>query len=194
MAVYSADQYKGIQAINPANDIFLTLYDIQTQINKYRSGEYIMSAAGAQVDIVAMVAGLQGRLTANPATDYAHITNRSEQLDVEIIQATQDLQVMKERVASLRSPYATQSYYESWFPINRPLRNISIVVLIALGIFFYVFTLFSLMHSLGLHIRLNIAWWSPENMVKFGKLVPYAGGLVLIGLLAIIVVAYVRKG
>jgi hypothetical protein len=50
------------------------------------------------------------------------------------------------------------------------------------------------MHSVGLHIRLNIAWWSPENMVKFGKLVPYAGGLVLVGLLALIVVAYVRKG
>lgn len=174
-----------------------SIIDIQRQINNYRTGEYNMSPTGAQNDIVAMVAGLQQRLTTNPinqATNYAHITNRSEQLDVEIIQATQDLQVMKERVASLRSPYATQSYYESWFPINRPLRNISIVVLLALGIFFYVFTLFSLMHSLGLHVRLNISWWSPENMVKFGKLVPYAGGLVLIGLLAIIVVAYVRKG
>jgi hypothetical protein len=173
-----------------------TLIEIQTQINKYRTGEYIMTTA-AQLDIIAMISGLQQRLTATPInenTNYAHITERNENLDIEIIQATQDLQVMKERVASLRSPYATQSYYESWFPINRPLRNISIVVLIALGIFFYVFTLFSLMHSLGLHIRLNISWWSPENMVKFGKLVPYAGGLVLVGLLALIVVAYVRKG
>jgi len=171
-----------------------TLLEIQTQINKYRTGLLITTPDGARADIIAMVSGLQARLTTNQATVGALMASRSKQLDVEIMQATQDLQVMKERVASLRNPYENQSYYESWFPLNRPLRNISIVVLLGLGIFFYVFTLFTLMNSFGLRFRLNISWWSPENIVKFGKLMPIGGAVIIIILIVLIIIGYVRKG
>ena len=198
MAPYTASQYTGTDPINlSGTPVYLTLYDIQIQINKYRTGELLTTASGAETDIIAMVTGLQTRLNNSPitaATTHAITDSRSTELDVEIMEATQDLQVMKDRVASLRNPYVSQSYYESWFPINRPLRNVSIIVLLALGIFFYVFTLFTLMNSFGLHVRLNIAWWSPENMVKLGKLMPYGGGIIILILIVVCVIGYVRKG
>ena len=76
-------------------------------------------------------------------------------MDLEILQAKEDLKVAESRAHSLRD-MNKQSYYESWFPLNRPLRTSSNLIILSLGIFFFVlsfqfFTILTQTIKVGLH-------------------------------------------
>jgi len=47
------------------------------------------------------------------------------------------LQITKERLSYVRAPDQSTSFYQSWFPLDRPLKLISIPILLGFVFFFY---------------------------------------------------------
>ena len=84
-----------------------------------------------------MISGLQAKVNENPATTMAEINVDYTNTEKEIEVAKSDLEAAKTRVDTLRKP-DEQSYYESWFPINRPLKKSSIFIVLIIGIFLYI--------------------------------------------------------
>ena len=113
---------------------------------------------------------------------------------LDIVQAKEDLKVAEDRVKSLRSPESTKSYYDSWFPLNRPLRTTTTVVALAFGIFFISLTIFILFSSFGLQINMNVPWLSnPATTAKLNVLFPRVAVFIFGGALILGAVAWLRK-
>jgi len=100
---------------------------------------------------------LQKLVSSNPATTLQNTNNQLLQLEDDIIKTKEDLRISKDRVNSLRESNK-QSYYESWFPINRPLRSSTNIILLGIGIFFFTLTFFIILHSMGFALNINILW------------------------------------
>lgn len=138
------------------------------------------------------VTALQIRTGVNNATTLDTSNTSLVNTTVEIVQAKKDLQIAKDRLNSLRNTNK-RSYYESWFPINRPLRNSSKLVLLGLGIFFFALTSFAFLNSLGLHIHLNISWLNDENIAKLKILFPYGAVIAIVSLIVLAIVGFLRN-
>jgi len=61
-----------------------------------------------------------------------------------------DVEVAKDRAAMVLRPEITASYYDSWFPIGRPLKQISVPILIGFATFFTTLSLFTLLEIFGI--------------------------------------------
>ena len=146
-----------------------------------------------------MVAQLQRMVGANPATDLQEMIQSDTKMDLEILQAKEDLKVAESRAVSLRE-MNKQSYYESWFPLNRPLRTSSNLIIISLGIFFFVLSFFIILRSAGVIIDINTSWVTPDGvesptLAKLRYLFPFGYGttFLFLAMLAIAIVGYLRK-
>lgn len=138
-----------------------------------------------------MVAALQTRVNANPATTMEEVnidyTNVEKQIEI----AKSDLEGAKTRVETLRKPYE-QSYYESWFPINRPLKRTSVYIVLAIGIFLFIFSFMLFLRTIGIQIDMSLAA-PPRILIILSRLFPWQS-LILIGILLIIAtLALLRK-
>jgi hypothetical protein len=118
------------------------------------------------------ISALTTRAGSNPATTFTASSVELNTLKAEIKQAQEDLQIAEERVASLRNPGKDKSYYESFFPINRPLTQTTIVILLAIGIFFFILSFFIIMKGLGFNLSMTAPWDNPELVAKFIALFP----------------------
>ena len=165
--------------------------DILTLNNAYNTSSTFTSVQRAA--IVSMIENLQRRVNTNPATTLENTNDSMLLIEDEIKKAKEDLQISHDRVKMLRNPDASRSYYESWFPINRPLRNSTNIIAISLGIFFFVFFFLIALHAFGFVFNLNIIWNNPETYVKVAKLFPWFGIALIIGLVTLVIVSYLKK-
>ena len=127
----------------------------------------------------------------NPATIEAFHSTTLANLDNQIIEAEKDLEVAKLRASSLQHPKT--SYYESWFPINRPLRDITKLILLTVGIFFFCLTFFAVLHSFGFIINIDITWFHKENIDKLTKLFPFGSIIVITIFVILTIIGWLRK-
>jgi hypothetical protein len=175
---------------------------IKTMIDYYNSNNSSFSGTegGAYVGYIpTMLAQLQNMVGVNPATDLQEMIQEDTKIDLDILQAKDDLKVAESRVASLRDK-DKQSYYESWFPLNRPLRTSSNLIILSLGIFFLALTLFSIINTLGFSIRIKSSWVAPNGvespiLQKLRNLFPFGYGttFLFLAVITIGVVGYLRK-
>ena len=175
---------------------------IKTMIDYYNSNSnsFTGTQGGAYASYIpTMLAQLQNMVGVNPATDLQEMIQEDTKIDLDILQAKDDLKVAESRVASLRNK-DKQSYYESWFPLNRPLRTSSNLIILSLGIFFFVLTLFSIINTLGFSIRIKSSWVSPNGtesptLTKLKSLFPFGYGttFLLLAVITIGVVGYLRN-
>jgi hypothetical protein len=142
-----------------------------------------------RAEIVDALSSLQSRVSRNPATLMENTDADALSMKAQIAEAKEDLQISKERVSTLRNPDKQVNYYESWFPINRPLRNSSTIAVLLFGIFFYCISLFMLLNTFGFSFSFTIPVISPGLL----KLFPYGAILVIIGLIIMSVIAWLRK-
>ena len=144
-----------------------------------------------RLTIPTLVSVLQRRVNANPATTMAEINVDYTNTEKDIEVAKSDLEAAKTRVETIRKP-DEQSYYESWFPINRPLRRSSIFIVLILGIFLYILSFMIAIRTIGLTVDVNFNP-PPLILLQLSKLFPWQS-LVLIGILIIIAtLALLRK-
>lgn len=101
---------------------------------------------------------LQSKLM-NLGTTADTISAKQEEI-LQLQQRIQDQEKMgeiaKDRVKYTRDSDRPVSYYESWFPLGRPMRPIMIPVLFGISIFFGVFFLLLFMSSMGFIFSLRI--------------------------------------
>ena len=144
-------------------------------------------------EVLDAVTGLQVRVANNPATDLQESSESLLLIQQKIVESQEDLKIAEDRVKTLRNVDKKHSYYESWFPINRPLRSSSIIVSFIFGIFFLSLSFFMFMRYLGVSFTVDISWLTPSNIELYSKILPYGGGLLILGLVILSIVAWVRK-
>jgi len=150
------------------------------------------------VNIRNFITDLQTRVGNNPATDLQGLIEADTSLDVNIMQAKNDMKISEDRVKVLRD-MNKPSYYQSWFPINRPLRNSTNIILISFGVFFYIFTFFVALSSFGVNINANITWLQRNDqsgtIYKLRYLFPFGYGTttIILILISVAIAAYLRK-
>ena len=175
---------------------------IKTMIDYYDSHNNSFSGTDGAIYtsyIPNMVAQLQTMVGVNPATNLQEMIQQDTKMDLEILQAKEDLKVAESRAHSLRD-MNKQSYYESWFPLNRPLRTSSNLIILSLGIFFFVLSFLIILRSSGILIHINNTWISPNGiespfLIKLRYLFPFGYGttFLFLGVISAAIVGYLRK-
>ena len=164
---------------------------IKTRLDELKTKTTFTNAENGEV--LDAVTNLQARVNTNPATTLENTDSSLSIVKQKILEAEEDLKIAEDRVKSLRNVDKKRSYYESWFPINRPLRSSSIVICFIFGIFFFSLSFFMYMRYLGISFTVDIRWLTPGNMEIYGKLLPYGGGFIILALIILTVIAWVRK-
>ena len=137
------------------------------------------------------------RAKTNPATDVTESNAQFNRLKAEIKQAQEDLKIAEERVATLRNPESKKSYYEGLLPINRPLAQITIVILLGIGIFFFVLSFLIVINALGFNLSIKAPWDNQGGVNMLQNLIPSVIRenfvYILIGIIIILIILNIVK-
>lgn len=151
-----------------------------------------------RAEIVTAIDQLQARVESNPANLLEVSNTELITLKKNIVISKKDLKIAEERVATLRHPEKDKSYYESWFPINRPLSKPSIIIILAIGIFLFVISFFIIMKSVGFNLNVSMPWDNPEVGMKLTSFLPpilvQNLNKIIIGIIIILIILYATKG
>lgn len=88
------------------------------------------------------------------SSDVAELHGTILELTEKLQAGDKDMEVAKNRVGYIRHPEQQTSNYESWFPMNRPIRVVSLVILMGISIFMGIFLLLMIMSYFDLDIML----------------------------------------
>lgn len=111
-----------------------------------------------EADILQTNLCLQQKLRGLGTATDAISSRQQEILDLEqrIQNQTQLVEISKDRVRYTRKAERPVSFYESWFPVGRPLRPITIPILFGISLFFGVFFLLITFSSMGYIFSLKV--------------------------------------
>lgn len=107
--------------------------------------------ASKEAEVQAVLNCLQERITVTStasnqvSTAQESILNLKRQIDEE----KKSVELARDRVKYIRRPEEHTSYYESWFPLNRPLKQGSLVLLMSLALVISLVILFIGLSFLG---------------------------------------------
>jgi hypothetical protein len=76
------------------------------------------------------------------------ILNLNDQITAEEANAS----IAKDRVGYIRHPEQNVSNYASWFPIDRPIHTLSLLIIMSISLFVSIFCIFMLFSFLGVSI------------------------------------------
>jgi hypothetical protein len=137
--------------ISPSNDDYIALTTIAMGINK------VSNCLNKKLEMVNSV-----------QTDLATTQSTISNFDKTIEERKNDVEVAKERAALTKNPEKMRSYYEGWFPIDRPLKHYTIPVLIGISLFMITLTFFYFMSLVGIDTRLSLQ--VPQGVYqRFGR-------------------------
>jgi hypothetical protein len=104
--------------------------------------------------------------TACIQSQLAHLSGTSNQIQTiqqqimntndAIAQAREDSNIARDRVAYIRHPEQNTSYYESWFPMDRPMHTSSVPIFVAFTVFILLFCLLLILSSFGIDFNIVI--------------------------------------
>lgn len=102
---------------------------------------------------------LQEKISSSTSTpnDISNAYDDIYRLSEEIKLAEVNSNTAKNRVAYIRHPEQDVSYYESWFPLDRPLQTLTVIVLISICIFMSTFLLLMAMSLTGYDLYLFVS-------------------------------------
>jgi len=111
-----------------------------------------MSASNEVFDTAACI---QEKLTSLGSTTNQIQTAQQDilRLNKEITEAEADVAIARDRVAYIRHPEEHTSFYESWFPINRPMQRENVPYFIGVTIFLLIFSLLVGLSLIGVNIN-----------------------------------------
>jgi antibiotic biosynthesis monooxygenase (ABM) superfamily enzyme len=98
----------------------------------------------------------QALSAANIVTDMSMKQSDLDNVKTTLKQRENDVKITHDRVKIARNPELTRSYYDGWFPINRPLKHYTIPILIALSIFFFVLSFLYFMNLFGIDLQMVV--------------------------------------
>ncbi len=83
-------------------------------------------------------------------------------LEQQIKDAEEQIKIAKDRVEYTRDPDTHTSFYESWFPMDRPMKPISIPIFIGLITFFGVIIVLLLLSYVGVNVSATAPYSTPS--------------------------------
>jgi hypothetical protein len=96
-------------------------------------------------------------------TNLAGASNQIHSIQEEIMntkdaitQSEADSSVARDRVAYIRHPERQTSYYESWFPMDRPMHTGSVPIFVGLTVFVILFGILLILSFLGVDFNIVI--------------------------------------
>jgi hypothetical protein len=97
---------------------------------------------------------IQERLTTLGSTTNQIQTAQQDilRLNKEIVEAEADVAIARDRVAYIRHPEEHTSFYESWFPMSRPMQRENVPYFIGVTIFLFIFSLLVGLSLIGVNI------------------------------------------
>lgn len=113
--------------------------------------------ARVKTDVEQTIRCLQERTTQlnNVSSDIYTLQQEFAVQQKGIKNANEDMKIAKERMKLLVNPEEKKTVYESWFPLQRPLRIESMILLLALGLFFITVFFGLLMRQLGFFVNIG---------------------------------------
>jgi hypothetical protein len=90
------------------------------------------------------------------ATTIAQLQHAITKTNAEIVSAKNDVEIAKDRAKSVVHPERVSSYYESWFPINRPLKHYTIPLLIGTALVLLSVTFFLTLSLMGVNFNMRL--------------------------------------
>jgi len=105
-------------------------------------------------------------LTNNIQTAQETIINLNKQIS----EADEHVSIARDRVGYIRNPEKHTSFYESWFPLGRPMDKKSIPILIAINTFLFIAGIFLIMTIFGLKISFPLSTTSTSYSTNSFKL------------------------
>lgn len=111
-------------------------------------------------------------------------------LNDEIAEAEIHATIARDRVAFIRDPSKGTSYYESWFPLGRPMQPVSLLIFIGLDIFLCVFALLMVASAYGIDLSVAVSATSTFNQAYGQMSYPT---MILVGLLILFITLYATR-
>jgi hypothetical protein len=93
-----------------------------------------------------------GSTTNNIQSAQTAILNLNKEID----EAKAQVAIARDRVAYIRHPEQHTSFYESWFPIDRPMQVTSVPAFMGITIFLFVFALLIVFSVIGVNLQISI--------------------------------------
>lgn len=123
---------------------------------------------GLQRDIYNTLACLQEKHAAAAGTSNSinAAQTRILELQEQLKTREEEIQIAKDRVAYIRDPDAHPSYYQSWFPMDRPMRPASVPIFIGIVVFLSTFLFLGLLSLIGVDFSVV----SMQGTASFGAL------------------------
>lgn len=123
---------------------------------------------GLQRDIYNTLACLQEKHAAAAGTSNSinSAQTRLLELQEQLKSREEEIQIAKDRVTYIRDPDAHPSYYQSWFPLDRPMRPASVPIFIGIVVFLSVFLFLGLLSLIGVDFSVV----SMQGTTSFGAL------------------------
>jgi hypothetical protein len=93
---------------------------------------------------------------ADNSTGISNSNQQIQTLTKQLEQRKLDIQVAKDRAAMVARPEMTASYYDGWFPLNRPMKNSNVPIMICVSTFLFVFAVLMILDLVGLKLRFPV--------------------------------------
>jgi hypothetical protein len=138
-----------------------------TSINSIRSTAASGSVAATPAEETTLTAAVGDIMstTACMQEQYSAVTGATNQISTgqeakialqkQIEDAEGDIAIARDRVAYIKNPEKHTSYYENWFPLNRPMNESTIPFFVWITVFFMLLGLFLFMSLIGVDINIT---------------------------------------
>lgn len=143
-------------------------------------------------ELLDTTACIQEKLTALGGTTNLIQTAQEDMLRLknEIIEAEADAAIARDRVAYIRHPEEHTSYYESWFPIDRPIQRNTVPYLMAVTVFIFVFAFLVGMSLFGVNISIIFPISTTDPISIFMSYFSWFGSTLVLAILLILTLYY----
>ena len=104
-------------------------------------------------------------------TDNALVRSNIVAKKKELLKREDDIQISKDRVKIVSKPELSRSYYDGWFPLNRPMHQLSVPLLIGGGAFFLSLSIFLMLSLININtvFTVLVAERNRNSSSVFGK-------------------------
>jgi hypothetical protein len=112
--------------------------------------------AAIQTEIQTIVDCINGQITRVESSTNTIFNGQYDIADLQKQIETEkaNIDIAKQRLESIRHPERHTSFYESWFPIDRPMNPVTIITLLTLTIFISVFLLLCFLSLAGINLTI----------------------------------------
>lgn len=97
---------------------------------------------------------IKSNAVSGTANDISQTQEAILNLNEQILKEEENAAIAKDRVGYIRHPEENVSNYESWFPIDRPIHTLSLIIILSISLFVLIFLLLFLLSFLGIDIML----------------------------------------